>query len=74
MESCGRMIHYLFVAICILIMWPMLFSVPVLYASSTRESTISIILVMTTLELMVAFLAWITFGYPLSFQASGKKG
>lgn len=66
-----KMSNYLFIVICVIIMWPMLFSVPILYASSSEESKVSDTLVMTTIGLTVAFLAWFLFGYVLSFQGNG---
>lgn len=61
------MVDTLFVVLCILIMWPMLFSVPVLYGNSSKESSISDTLTMTSVGLFTAFMAWLLFGYVFSF-------
>lgn len=65
---------WFFQLFCIVIMWPMLFSVPILYGSSTKEREISDTLTMTTVGLLVAFLGWIIYGYPLSFGAGFSGG
>ncbi|WP_208560458.1 ammonium transporter [Marinilactibacillus kalidii] len=60
-----------FIMVCILVMWPMLFSVPVLYATITKETAISDTLVMTSVGLFVGFLAWALVGYPIIFVNDG---
>lgn len=63
----NKVIDILFVVLCILIMWPMLFSVPILYGSSSKETSISETLTMTSVGLFTAFMAWMLFGYVLTF-------
>ncbi|MFC6464155.1 hypothetical protein ACFP65_03930 [Marinilactibacillus sp. GCM10026970] len=58
----------IFIMICILIMWPMLFSVPVLYGSNSSEGKVSDTLIMTSVGLFVAFISWVIFGYLLTFN------
>ncbi|MEC6747937.1 hypothetical protein VXN63_05235 [Marinilactibacillus sp. XAAS-LB27] len=62
----------IFIIVCILIMWPMLFSVPVLYGSSSKKEKTSDTLIMTSIGLFVAFLAWVSFGYFLVFNLSSS--
>lgn len=63
----NKVVDILFVVLCILIMWPMLFSVPILYGSSSKETSISETLTMTSVGLFTAFMAWMLFGYVLTF-------
>lgn len=60
----------MFVLFCIVIMWPMLFSVPVLYGASTKETQVSDTLTMATVGMLAAFLAWVIIGYPLVYGKS----
>ncbi|UUX33293.1 ammonium transporter family protein [Fundicoccus culcitae] len=57
-----------FILFCVVIMWPMLFSVPVLYGRYAAK--VGDTLLMTTVALFVAFLAWVILGYYLTFAPS----
>ncbi len=49
-------------------MWPMLFSVPVLYANAAPDPQVDQSLTMMTMGLLTAILAWFCLGYPLIYD------
>lgn len=62
------MVDLFFQLFCVVIMWPMLFSVPVLYASNSTDDHISDTLTFTSIGYFIALVAWVVVGYVLSFE------
>jgi len=54
---------------CVILMWPMIFSVPILFGNASSKESISDTLITASSRIFTAFLSWFLFDYYFTFSS-----